>query len=254
MSFSGKVLLITGAGSGIGAGAAIHFSQLGASLAIVDRNAEKLEATAQQIALAGSAVAPLQIVADVTTDAERIIDSTVAHFGHLNVLVNCAGIAERSSIEDFSIDSYDRIMNVNVRSLLLLTQLAIKHLKRTKGNVVNMSSVASIIPMPSILPYCMSKAAVSHFIRCTALDLAKKGIRVNAICPGVIETPLFKSFGITDDDMAEFMADLASKAPLQRNGTVRETARAIEYLASDAVSFVTGQCFVLDGGHFLTTA
>lgn len=254
MSFTGKVVLITGAASGIGADAAIHFGQLGASVSIVDRNAEKLNEVAQQITLAGSKTAPLQIVADVTTDAERIINTTVAHFGQLDVLVNNAGIAERGTLENFTVESFDRVMNVNVRSILLLSQLAIKHLEKTKGNIVNVSSAAATVPEPSVFIYCMSKAAVAHFTRCAALDLAKKGIRVNAICPGVIETPIFNAPGASEEKVKAYMTYLAAKTPLGRNGNVSETSSAIEFLASDRAAFTTGQCLILDGGFSLTSA
>lgn len=254
MSFNGKVVLITGAGSGIGANTAIHLSKLGASVAIVDRDAEKLNDVQQKIVSLENAAAPLKILADVTTDAERIIDSTVAHFGKLDVLVNCAGIAELGSIEDLTIESYDRIMNVNVRSVLSLSQLAIKHLEVTKGNIVNLASVYGIMAVPIVLPYCMSKAAVSHFTRCAALDLAKKGIRVNAVNPGVTDTPIFKTVGWSDEMIQEHFAQLAQKYPLGRIGRVDDISKAIAFIASDDASFITGQTLVVDGGISLTTA
>lgn len=254
MSFTGKVVLITGASSGIGADAAIHLSKLGASVAIVGRNASKLHAVAQQITAAGPAVAPFEIVADVTTDSERIIISTIDHFGQLDVLVNNAGITETGDLESFSIDAYDRIMNTNVRSVLLLTQLAIKHLEKTKGNVVNISSIAAEQAVPQATIYCMSKAALDHFTRCAALDLAKKGIRVNAVNPGIIETPIFQTVGITDDMMEGFKAHWSGIYPLGRIGQVSDTSKAIAFLASDDASFTTGQTLKVDGGYTLTSA
>lgn len=249
MSFTGKVVLITGAASGIGAKTAIHLSQLGASISLVDRNPDNLDTIAQQVT-----GAPLKVVADVTTDAERIINTTVEHFGKLDVLINCAGIIGGGTIEDFTIESYDRIMDVNVRSILLLSQSAIKHLEKTKGNIVNLSSVASHIACPRIFAYAMSKAAVSHFTRCAALDLAKKGIRVNAIGPGAIETPLWDPMVQTNASREEYFAQMTSKHPLGRLAQTGDIARAIAFLASDDAAFITGQILTIDGGLSLTTA
>lgn len=251
MSFSGKVVLITGASSGIGAGAAVHLSQLGASVAIVGRDAAKLNAVAKVIIDAGSPE-PLPIVADINIDAEKIITNTIIKFGKLDVLINNAGIMEMGSIENGNIESYDRMMNTNVRSVVLLTQLAVPHLEKTKGNIVNVSSVLSKIPHTGALAYCMSKAAIDHFTRCIALDLASKGIRVNAINPAIIQTPLFKTLGMNDSAVEAFMKEAGQRYPLGRVGCVNDTSRAIEFLASDiSASFITGQFLNVDGGDSL---
>lgn len=251
MSFSGKVILITGGSSGIGEAAALHLSKLGASVAIVGRNATRLNNVAQQIIDAGSSEA-LAIVADVTKDTERIINETITKFGKLDVLVNNAGIIEMASIETITAESYDRVMNTNVRSILLLTQLAVPHLEKTKGNIVNVSSVLSTIPNGNTLSYCMSKAALDHFTRCVALDLSKKGIRVNAINPAVIVTPIFTTTGMSDQVQVAFLKQIAEKYPLGRPGSVNDTSKAIEFLASDSfASFITGHSLNVDGGDLL---
>lgn len=211
MNFTGKVVLITDAAAGIGAETAIHLSKIGASVALVDRNSESLDDVAEQIIASGSAVAPLKITADVTLDAKRIIDTTVQHFGRLNVLVNCAGIADNGSIANsFSIDSYDRVMNVNVRSILLLSLLAIEHLEKNQRNIVNLSSAAGSVAASKILAYAISKAAVSHFTRCAVLELAKNGIRVNAVSPGAIETTIWHSIGMTNDNKDKCFAQASN--------------------------------------------
>lgn len=183
MKFSGKTVLFTGGSSGIGADAARHFAKLGASVAIVGRNEKRLSEVADDIAKHGSSHKPLKIIADVTTDAERVIDETVKHFGKLDVLVNCAGVMNADSIDKFDVNEYDKQMNLNVRSVVLLTNLAIPHLEKTKGNVVNLSSALSLKPWGGFTTYCMSKIAIDTFTKCAAQSLASKRIRVNALNP-----------------------------------------------------------------------
>lgn len=136
MSFVNKVIIITGAGSGIGAHAAVHLASKGAKISLVDRNEIGLIEISDQIKSAG-APDPLFIVADVTTDAERIIGDTVNHFGKLDILINNAGIVARNSVETIDLDEYDRIMNVNVRIIVVLSKLSVPHLEKTKGNILN---------------------------------------------------------------------------------------------------------------------
>lgn len=248
MSFFSKVVLVTGGSSGIGADAAIHLSKLGASVAIVGRDATKLNGVSQRIIDAGSAK-PLEIVADVTKDADQIINKTIEHFGKLNVLVNNAGIAEFCQEPLGTVEAYDRIMNTNVRSVLVLTKLAASHLEKTKGNVVNISSIAGTIVMTHATAYAMSKAAIDHFTRCAAIELAPMGIRVNAVSPGAIETPILQKTGV---DVGNFVEGCKLSYPVGRIGQVNDTSEAIAFLASDAATFITGHLLTVDGGKTLT--
>lgn len=247
MSFAGKVVLVTGGSSGIGADAAIHLSKLGASVAIVSIDPKNLNIVAQKIISAGSPK-PLEITADVTKDAERIISQTIEHFGKLNVLVNNAGIAELSQEPLGTVDMYDRIMNTNVRSVLVLTKLAAPHLAKTKGNVINISSIAGTIVVTHGTAYAMSKAAIDHFTRCAAIELAPLDIRVNAVSPGAIETPILQTFCA---DVDKFVEGCKGSYPLRRIGQVNDTSEAIAFLASDAASFITGHLLTVDGGKTL---
>lgn len=185
MSFEEKIVLITGGSSGIGAAAARHLSKLGAKVAIVGRNEKRLNDVAEEIKNAGSP-APLAIVADVTKDAERIVDETIKHFGKLDVLVNNAGVVAQDSVTSIDMSDFDRIFDTNVRSVIILTKLCVPHLAKTKGNIVNVSSIAGLKAVKNVLTYCMSKAALDQFTKCSALDLASKSIRVNSINPAVI--------------------------------------------------------------------
>lgn len=252
MSFSGKVIIITGASSGIGADAAIHLSKLGASVAIVGRDATKLHGVAEKINAAGYPK-PLEIVADINVGAEKIINETIRQFGKLDVLVNNAGIIEMGTVEAGSIDTYDRIMSTNLRSVILLTQLAIPHLEKTKGNIVNISSVASNMAIPTATAYCLSKAALDQLTKCLALELAPKGIRVNSVNPGVILTPIFGTIGIKDKALEELIKHTEETYPLGRPGVVNDTSAAIAFLASDNASFITGDLLMVAGGINLAT-
>lgn len=244
MSFQGKVILITGASSGIGAGAALYLSKLGASVALVGRNVNRLNGVVEQIKKNGGSE-PLAIIADVTKDAERIINETVAHFNKLDVLVNNAGIFDLSNITTITNESFNRLLDTNVRSVIRLTQLAIPHLEKTKGNIVNVSSVASIQALTFCLGYCMAKAALDQLTKCASLELGPKGIRVNSINPAAIETPIFQTAGLD----VEVLRKSAEKTyPVGRMGQVDDTSYAIAFLANDAASFFTGVILPVDGG------
>lgn len=250
MDFTGKVVLITGASSGIGAAAAKYLASLGATLALTARNADNLKAV---VADCKCVVDPLVIIADVTLepDASRIINETVAKFGRIDVLINSAGVIEKGSIENTSVEQYDRVMNSNVRSVYQLTILAVPHLAASKGNIVNVSSVTGIRSFPGVLAYNVSKSAVDQFTRCTALELASKGIRVNSINPGVIVTDLHKRGGMDDLEYASFLEHCKETHALGRPGTVEETAKAIAFLSSDLASFITGVQLPVDGGRHI---
>lgn len=216
------------------------------------RNTPRLNAVADEIRNANGA-APLAIVADVNKDTERIIDETIQQFGQLDVLINNAGIVDQhGSLLDIDMDAFDRIWNTNLRSVIKLTKLAVPHLERTKGNVVNISSIAGLRPVANVLAYCISKSALDQFTKCVALELAPKGIRVNSVNPGVIDTPIFQTMGI-DQETAKQYFDVAKKSyPLGRVGDVKDTSAAIAYLASDSANFITGVLFPVDGGKMLS--
>ncbi|KAL0113818.1 hypothetical protein PUN28_011272 [Cardiocondyla obscurior] len=248
MSFTGKVVLVTGASSGIGAATAIHLGQLGASLSLSGRNKQNLDKVAEQCGKSK----PLIITGELTNenDVKNIIDSTIKHYGKLDVLVNNAGILDKGCIETTSLEQYDNVFNVNVRSVYQLTALAVPHLIKTKGNIVNVSSVTGLRAFPGVLAYCMSKAAVDQFTRCVALELAPKQVRVNAVNPGVVVTNLHKtSGGYTNEELKAFFEHSKETHALGRTGDVLEVAKSIAFLASDDASFITGATLPVDGGR-----
>uniref|UniRef100_A0A1A9ZDI8 Ketoreductase domain-containing protein n=1 Tax=Glossina pallidipes TaxID=7398 RepID=A0A1A9ZDI8_GLOPL len=250
MDFSDKVVLITGASSGIGAAAAVHLAKLGGQLVVVGRNVEKLQETAAKIqAVKGKT--PLALQADMTNDQDvkRVVDDTIKKYGKINVLINNAGVLETGTIENTSLEQYDRIMNTNVRGVYQLTMLAVPYLIATKGNIVNVSSVNGIRSFPGVLSYNISKAAIDQFTRCVALELALKGVRCNSVNPGVIVTDIHKRGGMNDETYAKFLEHCRTTHALGRVGQVEEVAHAIAFLASDHASFTTGVNLPVDGGR-----
>ncbi|KAM9305238.1 3-oxoacyl-[acyl-carrier-protein] reductase FabG-like [Gastrophryne carolinensis] len=250
VTLKSKVCLVTGASSGIGAGTAVLFARLGARLALNGRNLEKLQETAQRCEEISGQKA-LLVPGDLTDESvvQQMVEKTVEHFGQLDVLVNSGGILANGTVESTTLQDYDRVMNVNVRSIFYLTQLAVPHLIKTKGNVVNVSSVTGQRSFPGVLAYCMSKAAVDHMTRCVALELAGKQVRVNAVCPGVVVTEVHKRSGMSEEQYQEFLRRTEHTHALGRPGQVEEVARTIAFLASEAASFITGVTMPVDGGR-----
>jgi len=249
---SGKVALITGASSGIGAATAILFSKLGANLSLTGRNVENLQSTANAcIQAEPGQKKPLLIPADLTNESElaSLVQKTIDEFGKLDILVNNAGVLEMGNIENTTLDQYDRVMNVNVRSIYQLTMLATPELIKTKGNIVNISSVNGIRSFPGVLAYNVSKAALDQFTRCVALELAPKQVRVNSVNPGVTITELQKRGGLTDEAYAAFLQRSKETHALGRPGDPEEVAKAIAFLASEDASFSTGVSLPVDGGR-----
>lgn len=248
MSYTDKVILITGASSGIGADAARHLAKLGGKIALVGRNVNRLNGVAGEIRAANSPE-PLVIVADVSKDAQRIVDETINHFGKLDILINNAGIVVRDSVNAFDLTNYDSVMDTNVRSVVLLTSFAVPHLEKTKGNILNVSSASGLRPKPNVMTYSISKAALNQFTKCAALDLSSKGIRVNAINPVAIRTPIFETSGmVTADSANQFFDSFKDIYPVGRVGEVSDTSNVIEFLTKDSSSFLTGILMPVDGG------
>ncbi|XP_048240062.1 3-oxoacyl-[acyl-carrier-protein] reductase FabG-like [Haliotis rufescens] len=245
-----KVALVTGASSGIGAGTAILFSQLGARVIITGRNEENLKKTAEQCSQ-DSKYKPVLLIGDLSKeeDTQRIVDEAIAAAGRLDILVNSAGILESGSIETTSLEQFDRIFNINVRSIYHLTMLCVPHLVKTKGNIVNVSSVTGLRAFPGVLSYCMSKSAIDQMTRCVALELAPKQVRVNCVNPGVIVTEVHKRGGMSEEKYAQFLEHCKTTHALGRAGEVSEVAKLIAFLASDSASFMTGNTVAVDGGR-----
>lgn len=255
MSFESKVILITGASSGIGAACAEYFAKEGAKLALVGRNAERSAKVVDIIKESGVQEEPLMILADISTDSERIITETIDKFGRLDILINNAAFAIPGSIENTKVEDFDSIIATNVRGTLLLTQLAVPHLIASKGNIVNVSSVCGMRPFKFLLAYCMSKAALDQFTKCIALELAEKGVRVNSVNPGVIDTNFHDCLGFDRNgvEYAAVMDEYAKMHPIGRVGQSDECVNAVAFLANENAGFVTGVNLPVDGGLNIKT-
>ncbi|XP_056013719.1 3-oxoacyl-[acyl-carrier-protein] reductase FabG-like isoform X1 [Ostrea edulis] len=248
----GKFALITGASSGIGAGAAILFSKLGAEVAITGRNVDNLAKTAAECEK-GNGKKPFTFSGDLTNEdfVKRLVKETVNRYGKLDILVNNAGIVKTGTIEMTSLEQYDDTMNINVRAIYHLTMLAVPHLIQTKGNIVNVSSVNGVRSFDGVLPYCMSKSAIDQFTRCTAIELAPKQVRVNSVNPGVTITEIHKRGGMDEEAYQKFLERSKTTHALGRSGQVEEVANTIAFLASDSASFITGVQMLVDGGKHI---
>ena len=191
------------------------------------------------------------VVADLCCEADvvRLVDATVEKFGRLDVLINNAGCSESATIETTSLELYDRLMNINVRSVYHLTMLCVPHLIATRGNIVNVSSLLGTRPGVGMVAYAMTKAAVNQMTCCVALELASKGVRVNSVNPGSTLTESFERAGIASGDYINFLQHHRSIHPLGRIGDPKDIAQAIVFLASTNASFITGEHLHVDGGY-----
>jgi NAD(P)-dependent dehydrogenase (short-subunit alcohol dehydrogenase family) len=251
---TGKVALVTGATSGIGRATAMRFVEAGAGVCAVGRSRDALDEVAAEIKARGAEC--LSVAADVTDerDAGRAVAEAIEKFGALDVLVNAAGILSSGTVETTSLAAWDEMMGVNLRAVFRLMQLCVPHLEARCGNVVNVSSVTGLRSFPGVLAYCVSKAGVDQLTRCAALELAPKGVRVNAVNPGVVVTDVHRRGGMSDEGYAAFLEHSKTTHPLGRVGEASEVAELILFLASDRAAWITGATYSIDGGRAQTCA
>ena len=252
--FNGKVAFVTGATSGIGWACAIAFAKAGAKVVCVGRKAEALEDVQQKIREIGAEVLTINSDLARENEAQRVVEEAIQGFGGIDVLVNAAGHLSNGTIENTSLEAWDEMMNVNVRAPFQLMQKALPSLIERRGNIVNVSSVTGLRAFPGVLAYCVSKAALDQLTRCSALELAAKGVRVNAVNPGVVVTEIHKRGGMSDEAYAAFLEHSKTTHPLGRTGRPEEIAGLVLYLASEQASWITGATYSIDGGRSQTCA
>lgn len=247
-------VIVTGASSGIGRASALRFGRDGASVLLVGRSESGLADVAAAVEREGGRSATL--AADVTApDAPaRIVGAALEHFGGVTTVVNAAGVIGSGSVESTSDEQWDAMMDVNVRAPFRLMRAAAAALSESKGSIVNVSSVTGLRSFPGVLAYCVSKAGVDQLTRCAALELAPKGVRVNAVNPGVVVSNLHRRGGMTEDSYAAFLEHSKQTHPIGRPGEPQEIADLIFFLASRHAAWITGETISIDGGRHLTCA
>ncbi|KAI5635977.1 enoyl-(Acyl carrier protein) reductase domain-containing protein [Phthorimaea operculella] len=254
MSFLHKVALITGASSGIGSAIATKLSAEGALVAIIGLDKRKLRAVAEKCNQNQNKL--LVIEGDLTKEefVNNVVRETVDKFGKIDVLVNSAGIghAKFSILSSKALQIFDRVMKINIRTIVNLTNLAAPYLIESKGNIINISSSSGMRPfLATGLAYNTSKAAVDHFSRSIALELAPKGVRVNGINPGPTRTDIFKNFGIDSALEEKAWNMMKNGTALGRVGDPEEVADLALFLASEKARGITGASFLIDNGSVL---
>ena len=252
MRFDDKVALITGGNSGIGEATAVQLASEGARVAIVARDRERGEALVSQIGRDGGEAAFFAADMLQHDDIQRMVDDVVKHFGRIDVLVNNAGIINFGTVVTADIDEWDTLMATNVRSVFLVSRYVVPHMIETGGgSVVNVGSNLGLVGTRGAAAYATSKGAIVQLTRAMALDHVDDKIRVNAVCPGTIDTPLVQRqrVGRTEEQLRQSDERLKQRHPIGRMGTPEEVAAVIAFLASDDASFVTGSCYSVDGGY-----
>jgi NAD(P)-dependent dehydrogenase (short-subunit alcohol dehydrogenase family) len=244
MRFESKVVLITGGTRGVGFATAKLFAREGAQVVIVGKDKDQTTEASRQVPGRGAA-------GDVSNAAncERIVTQTLGLHARFDVLVNCAGIIFRNrTVEQTSEEEWDTTFDVNVKGTFLMCKYALPALRETKGCIVNVSSYAGLVGFAGASAYAASKAAIINLTRSMALDHAKEGIRVNAVCPGSVDTDMIQAAWQQFGNVEQARILWADKHPLGRIATPEEVGRAILFLASEEANFITGAALPVDGG------
>lgn len=249
-AFAGQVVLITGASSGIGAGTARAFAAHGAAVMVNGRDEARTRAVCEAILAAGGRAAhSVGSVAD-SGYCDRLVADTVKAFGRLDVLFNNAGIVFNAKIDETTDAMWQDLIATNLSGSFFMARAAVRQMKsERRGVIVNMASECALIAYENLAPYSATKAAIAMFTKVLAIDHARDGIRVNAVCPGDVETPMmetgWRQFNLSHD---EILKKLNAHIPIGRVGQPLDIAHAVMFLASDAASFITGALLPIDGG------
>ena len=249
VDLDGKVALVTGGGSGIGRASSLIYARDGARVVVVDLNVESGEETVQLIKEAGGEAALVHADVSKAADAQRMVDRAVALYGRLDCAFNNAGVGgrDRNLTADYSEEDWDRVIGINLKGVWLCMKTEIPQmLKQGGGAIVNTASIAGLVGIRGTCAYIASKHGVAGLTKAAALEYAESGIRVNAVCPGYIHTPLTQPIFDRFQGMEELVV---ARHPMGRLGEPHEIAEAVVWLSSDAASFVTGHTMTVDGGY-----
>ncbi len=246
--FDGKVCLVTGAAAGIGRATAIRLSEEGATVLAADINEAGVRETAELLRSRGARCESLRFDAMDEESCRSLVAGTVEHFGQLDVLCNIAGACRADHFLDLKLSDWERMFRINVGSVMVLCQAAIPHLKKTRGNIVTISSASAIAGAAYWSAYGASKAAVASLMRALAVEFSGDGVRANAICPGGVNTGLASTYSIPDGIDPALVQRLF---PLCEAAEPGEIAAAVAYIASTEARYVNGVSFGIDGGQLL---
>ena len=249
MKLQDKVAIITGGSKGIGLGCARVFAKYGCRVVIAARGEEAGRKAVDELTTAGHTALFIPTDVAVQTDMQALIDTTIERFGRLDCIVNNAcWHPPAMTIDETSVEDYEALLRLNLVSTFMGCKFAIPHLRKTKGSIINMSSEVGLIGQAAAPSYVSSKAGQVGLTKALAFDLAPEGIRVNAVCPAGVMTPLMKEWANTQYDPAAALKMVDSWHPIGRMATIEEMGEVCAFLASDEASFVTGQAICPDGG------
>jgi len=248
MKLENRVAVITGAGGGIGRACAQEFAQEGARVVIADINLAGARETLQQIQSANGDAVVIETDVASPDSVQDLVAKTLAAYPQVDVLLNDAAIQVNKTVEDTTVEEWNREIAVNLGGVFLCSKFFLPHLRKTKGVIINMASVNGYFVEPMCAGYCATKAAIIGLTKAMAIDHGKEGIRVNCICPGYIDAGLAWGYFEAQPDPAAARAAAGNLHALWRIGKPEEVARVAVFLASDAASFMTGSAVAVDGG------
>jgi len=249
MKLKGKTAVVTGGGGGIGRATALALAREGAKVAVVDIAAETAEKVRKETEQLGGEAIACTVDLTVRTEVEQMIGTVIARFGHLDILVNCAGWDRLEPFVESGEETWDRILNINFRSVLNTVKAALPHMiARDSGTIVNIASDAGRVGSMWEAVYAGAKGAVIAFSKSIAREVARNHINVNIICPGLTDTPLLQSVRSQSEQTAKLMEAITKATPLRRVAQPEEIAEAVVFFASPTTEFVTGQTLSVSGG------
>lgn len=248
MGLKGRVVVITGSGSGIGRSSALEFAKAGAKVVVADINGDAAGATVREIQASGGTACAVETDVSSPDSVRRLVAETLRVYSEVHTLFNNAAVQVNKTIEDTTDEEWNREIAVNLGGVFLCSKYFLPHLRKTRGSIVNMSSVNGFFVEPFCAGYCATKAAIIGLTKAMAIDHGKEGIRVNAICPGYIDAGLAEGYFQAQADPAAARAAAGKLHALWRIGRPEEVARVAMFLASDESSFMTGSSVVVDGG------
>jgi 3-oxoacyl-[acyl-carrier protein] reductase len=246
LQLTGKVALVTGAAQGIGKAVALLLARNGADIVVSDINLEKAEETAKEIQAVGRKAIAIKVDVASLRDVERMVQAVIEHFGHIDILINNAGITRDKLILRMAEEDWDAVLNINLKGTFNCTKVVVRHMsKQRSGKIVSIASVVGEMGNAGQANYSASKAGVIGFTKTIAREFAQRGINVNAIAPGYIETPM------TEALPEKAKEELRRLIPMERLGRPEDVAEAVLFLVSEASGYITGQVLNVNGGIYM---